>query len=56
MSYKFTKKMALQTYFLGWAVKMSVSAKSMPGMVNVHYKYASLGSLIFTVQLEKNLA
>ena len=56
MSYKFTKKMALQTYFLGWAVKISVSAKSMPGMVNVHYKYASLGSLIFTVQLEKNLA
>ena len=56
MSYKFTKKMALQTYFLGWAVKMSVSAKSMPRMVNVHYKYASLGSLIFTVQLEKNLA
>ena len=56
MSYKFTKKMTLQTYFLGWAVNMSVSVKSMPGMVTVDYKYASLGSLIFTVQLEKNLA
>ena len=56
MSCKFTKKMTLQTYFPGWTVNVSVSAKSISVMVTDNYNYAYLGSLIFVVQLEKNLA
>ena len=46
----------IENILYGWILNMNVSAKSIAVMVTDNYSYTSLGSLIFTVHLEKNLA